>query len=407
MGQRTTASSDGGGPVIPPPRPVTFGMDLSGDSSELLTACGAAAPAPGVIARVHKHLERETEIGGYDAADEAADELIDARRRVASLLGLQHGNVSFGESGTAATMALFQAISPAGPASTGNFIVTDPREFGPNHELLRRLAARSGAGVRLLGLTPQAGLDADQLEQLVGSGRVGLVWLSVAHAHAGSTNPVSGLVPALSDRPRETWVVLDACQSFGQMDDDLALLDPDAVIGTSRKWLRGPRGVGFAWVHPRRLDALDPWPGPSPAPLGVLERREAAVAAQLGFGAALAHLESVGVPATHSAIDERARWLRRELGDLPGWRSIDDPDTASGIVSLAPSGPTDAHTEAVGRAQHALAERGVRVTMTHRHHAPLAMDALGAGAALRLAPHADQLWDGLRSAVDALTTVTS
>ena len=297
---------------------------------------------PGVIDRMVSHLAREAEVGGYDSADE----LVVARRRVASLLGLEHGNVSLSDSGTSATVSLFQAMATAGSSPSGGFIVTDPREFGPNHELLRRLAARSGAGIRLLGLTPEGRLDIDQLGQLVSAGRVGLVWLSLAHAHAGSTNAVSELVRALDGRPTETWVVLDACQSFGQLDDDLAALDPDAVIGTSRKWLRGPRGVGFGWVHPRRL----------------------------------------GVRATHEAIVERAVWLRHELGELPGWRIIDDPATASGIVSLAPSGAIGTHADTVGRTQRELAERGVRVTASQLHHAPIAMESLGVGAAWRPKP---------------------
>lgn len=320
----------------------------------LLTACGAATPAPGVIDRMVSHLAREAEVGGYDAAAEVADELVVARRRVASLLGLEHGNVSLSDSGTSATVSLFQAMATAGSSPSGGFIVTDPREFGPNHELLRRLAARSGAGIRLLGLTPEGRLDIDQLGQLVSAGRVGLVWLSLAHAHAGSTNAVSELVRALDGRPTETWVVLDACQSFGQLDDDLAALDPDAVIGTSRKWLRGPRGVR----------------------------------------------------ATHEAIVERAVWLRHELGELPGWRIIDDPATASGIVSLAPSGAIGTHADTVGRTQRELAERGVRVTASQLHHAPIAMESLGVGAALRLAPQADQPWNDLRRAVEVLGQAT-
>ncbi len=328
-----------------------MGQSLDHGCAVLLTACGAAASAPGVVDRVTRHLQREAAIGGYDAADEAASELVEARRRVASLLGLDHGNVSLSDSGTSSTVSLFQAMRAALAASSSKLIVTDPREFGPNLEQLRRLAAETGATLRLLELTPEGHLDTVQLGRLVASGRVGMVWLSLAHAHAGSTNPVADLAPALSGRPDGTWVVLDACQSFGLMDDHQAQLDPDAVIGTSRKWLRGPRGVGFAWVHPRRLDELRPWPVPSPTPLAVLEQREASVGLQLGFGVALAHLEAVGVGAVHEAITERAGWLRRELGAVPGWRSIDDPGTASGIVSLAPTGSVVSHAKQVAEAQ--------------------------------------------------------
>ncbi|MGB4320739.1 MAG: hypothetical protein WBJ65_14605, partial [Candidatus Microthrix parvicella] len=114
----------------------------------------------------------------------------------------------------------------------------------------------------------------------------------------------------------------------------------------------------------------------------------------------------VGVRATHEAIVERAVWLRHELGELPGWRIIDDPATASGIVSLAPSGAIGTHADTVGRTQRELAERGVRVTASQLHHAPIAMESLGVGAALRLAPQADQPWNDLRRAVEVLGQAT-
>ena len=53
-----------------------------------------------------------------------------------------------------------------------------------------------------------------------------------------------------------------------------------------------------------------------------------------------------------------------------------------------------------------LTEHGVQVTASQRHHAPGAMELLGANAALRLAPHADQPWDDLRKAVETLVQGT-
>lgn len=366
-------------------------MTPSSESDVLLTACGAATPAPGVIDRMVSHLAREAEVGGYDAAAEVADELVVARRRVASLLGLEHGNVSLSDSGTSATVSLFQAMATAGSSPSGGFIVTDPREFGPNHELLRRLAARSGAGIRLLGLTPEGRLDIDQLGQLVSAGRVGLVWLSLAHAHAGSTNAVSELVRALDGRPTETWVVLDACQSFGQLDDDLAALDPDAVIGTSRKWLRGPRGVGFGWVHPRRLDDLEPWPSSTPAPLGVLERREAAAAPGRGAG--------------HPRGDRRAGGLASSRArGVAGMAHHRRPGHGLGH-RVAGAERSDRHPRRHGGAYAA----GTGRTRGAGHGIPASPcpDCHGiARGRSRLAPQADQPWNDLRRAVEVLGQAT-
>lgn len=132
-----------------------------------------------------RHADREVEIGGYDAEGEVADELDEARKRVARLMGLGPGNLSLTASGTSSTVSLFQAMLAGGNDLAGRLIVTDPREFGSNLTLLRRLAGESGASVELLAVTPEGRLDLDQLGQLVASGRVGLVWLSLAHAYAG------------------------------------------------------------------------------------------------------------------------------------------------------------------------------------------------------------------------------
>ena len=99
---------------------------------------------------------------------------------------------------------------------------------------------------------------------------------------------------------RDIPYLLDACQALGQLPIDGSRIQCDFLAATSRKFLRGPRGIGFLYVSDRMLDAgKDPlfidlrggaWTDPDQCQMAPgaerFENWECAYASLLGLGEA-------------------------------------------------------------------------------------------------------------------------
>jgi cysteine desulfurase/selenocysteine lyase len=79
----------------------------------------------------------------------------------------------------------------------------------------------------------------------------------------GAVQEVSGFrvdVPALQAIASQSGaaLILDGIQEVGAIPGDLEKHPVDAYCAGGHKWLRSPFGMGFAYIHPRLLDRLDP-----------------------------------------------------------------------------------------------------------------------------------------------------
>ena len=328
--------------------------------------CSAAT-----IAAVSEHLHLEARLGGYVAEQRAAPRIDVLRERLAQLVGASGAdNVAFTESATTALQVLLRAWS----FPQGATVAVAAGEWGPN---LEDFAA---AGLRAVDLpTHSDGLiDLEGVERLLAEDPPGLVHVVQAAAHRGLIQP--GAEVAAMGRAAGVPVWVDAAQAVGHVP---TAIGATAVYGTSRKWLRGPRGVGFVVVDPTAASLRQP--------VRAYESREAAVAARVGLAQAVDELWEFGVDATHDGLAEVGRRTRAALAVVPGWslgRSPEAHPTAGAITTLVPESGQDVNEVR----ERLIDDRGVLVTASLPWRAPLEPPV----NALRVSPHLEVTDDELR-----------
>jgi len=371
-----------------------------------LNNAGAGLMPRPVLNAMTAHLQREALLGGYESSDEAAPAVQDAYAAIAAILGAAPRNMAIVEN---ATVAFFQALS-AFDFRPGDVIVTTRNDYISNQLAYLSLARRCGVEIRRAADLPEGGVDPQSVRELLREPRVRLLAVTWVPTNSGLIQPVE----ALGEIAESAGVpyLIDACQAVGELPIDVARLRCDFLSATARKFLRGPRGIGFLYVSDGALERgafplyLDmrggEWKTPDTFELAPDARRfenwEFSYALLLGLGEAARYAAGVGIEPGGGRARELAASLRTKLSALPGFRVLDRGAELAAIVTVAVEG---------WRAPDlvdALRQRGINTSASLREYAVIDMDEKRATSALRVSPHyynaeveLDTLLESLRS----------
>lgn len=371
-----------------------------------LNHAGASLPTARTLEAVVAHLRLEADIGGYEAADLREPELSSVRASITRLLGARPGEVALTTSDTTAWAKAFWGFVHGGGLGPGDTVVVDRVVYNSHHFAVLQAARRLGLTVEVAPCGPDGTLDLEALEQLLRRPPA-LLTLTHVPTHSGVISPVAAAGRLANDAGVPFF--LDACQSVGQIDLDVATIGCDVLTGTGRKWLRGPRGTGFLWVRRELIERFDPpgidtaaaqWTAPDRVELFDDARRfeefEQPYAALLGLGAAVDQLLDLGVDRVGRRIAGLADDLRRRLDDSPGVRTTDGTGPRSGIVTF-----THERIAAAELAERAAAA-GINVGVSRAPMALLDLPNRGLEEVVRASPHVVTTADELDRLVELL-----
>ena len=309
-----------------------------------LDAAGSSLTPAEVLEAQVAHLRLEAEVGGYKAAELAAQGIDNTYTGLARLLGAERPEIAVIENATLAWNLALHSFR----FDPGDRILTAEAEYASNYISYLRLKERQGVEVIAVPSTSEGELDVAALERLIDE-RVKLISVSHVPTNGGLVNPAAeiGRVARAAGIP----FLLDACQSVGQLDLDVEAIGCDLLTASARKFLRGPRGIGFLYVRDTLLERLDPpfldlhgarWETAESYSVVPGARRfetwEFNYASVLGMAAAVDYALDLGLPAIEARLTALAAMLRGRLADIPGIEVHDIGRRKCAIVSISAAG---------------------------------------------------------------------
>lgn len=348
---------------------------------------GAALMPVCVLRTMQQHLELEANIGGYEAKDLVNDRLEGAYRSLSRLLNCEPDEIAVVENATRAWDMAFYGFD----FRPGDRILTAVAEYASNYIAFLQMAQKTGVKVEAVPDDAYGQLDMAALKRMIDPS-VRLIAITHVPTNGGLVNPAAE-IGAIA-RAHGIPFLLDACQSAGQMPLDVKELQVDMLSATGRKFLRGPRGVGFLYVRREWITRLNPplldlhaatWTAADQFAIRDDARRfenwEGNIAAKLGLGAAVDYALGWGLESIRIAVNSLAGELRVRLAAIPGVSVCDLGRDKCGIVSFTVAGIP------ATKVRDILREQAINVSASPAAYTRLDMDRRGLAEVIRASVH--------------------
>lgn len=348
---------------------------------------GASLMPDVVFDAVTNHLQLERDIGGYEAAAYAADILEGFYTSLATLLCVQPHEIAFVENATRAWDMAFYAL----PLAAGDRVITHSAEYASNYLAFLHLSRRLGIHIDIAPSDEYGQIDVSALPALV-KPTTKVINLVHVPTQGGLVNPAEEVGQFARDYG--LLYFLDACQSVGQLDVNVAKIGCHVLSGTGRKFLRGPRGTGFLYVANEVVEQLDPpfidmraatWRNENSFEIATGSRRfenwESYVAGRIGLAAAVDYAQKIGLPAIEDRVTTLASYFRHKLSQLDGITVRDLGKEKCGIVTF------ESKRETASALADRLRKDGVNISVTDRTSAQLDFSSRGLNELARASVH--------------------
>lgn len=348
---------------------------------------GSSLPVKRVVDIITEYLQLEATLGGYETKARYQAHIDEFYNRAARLINCDPDEIAIlGNASEAFNKALYSIRF-----QQGDIILTSEVEYGNNYINFLKIKEVKGIEIQIVPNDKFGNIMLEELENMI-SPKVRL--FAFTHVPTNSGLVIDAEAIGKIAKRHNILYLLDACQSVGQLPVDVEKIGCDFLSATSRKYLRGPRGLGFLYVKKSTLKNLSPpsldmvtthWQDANSYTLDLnvkmFENWEKSYALILGFSEAIDYLNNLGVEKTWERIQFLANNLREKLSQIEDVEVLDIGTQKCGIVSFKVEGVTPEDIVNV------LLQQNINISASMKSSTLLDMDKRGLSGVNRASVH--------------------
>ena len=196
-----------------------------------------------------KYLKLEENFGGYHCADLLSNKLDKFYLNLSKLINCKPYEISF-IANTTLGFNLF--INSLKKFKNYNVVI-----FSNEYESNLICLINNKINFKIVKIDENGDFNIDELKSKIDKKTL-FVNLCHINSNIGNVNPAQDIGKIIKSINTNVIYSIDACQSIGHINVDVKKLRCDVLIGSGRKFLRGPRGTGFIFLRKMKNSLIQP-----------------------------------------------------------------------------------------------------------------------------------------------------
>ena len=305
---------------------------------------GAALPCHDTVQATVNWLNKEARTGGYLMQTVNEEDISGFYKNAGKLINCSPNEIALTHNASDSQAKVLFAF----PFKKGDVVLTTEIEYSNNFMNLLQLKEQKGIEIRIVENEENCSFNLEKFENAIDDS-VKLIAATHIPTSSGQIAPVEAIGKIA--KKYNVPYLLDACQSIGHCPVDVEKIGCDFATATSRKYLRGPRGLGFLYVkesffeklHPQVIEAwFANWKNTDSFEIEksakMFEGFEKSYANVVGFSTAINYQNQLGIENTWLRIQQLSTSLRSKLNSLKKVSVVDPEVEVSGIVTFVKKG---------------------------------------------------------------------